>query len=309
VLKASELGPFALTKLVELCTEAGLPDGVLNLVMGGPATGEAIIRHPHVRKVSFTGGPSTAVKVMSVAAESHTPVTLELGGKSANIVFDDADLDAATHMATYMSTIASAGQGCLYPTRLLVHDAVYDDVVALVKGIAESGVIGDPLDPLVTMGPLISGAACERVLGYIDEAKATGAHLVTGGNRMVGELADGFFIEPTVFAGVDNSSRLAQEEIFGPVLSVIRFHDETEAIRVANDTRFGLAAFVHTRDLARAHRVADELEAGYIGVNCFPPMVATTPFGGTKGSGFGREGGRAGIEEYVHPKNVYVPLD
>jgi aldehyde dehydrogenase (NAD+) len=309
VLKASELGPFALMRLAELCEEAGLPEGVLSLVTGGAATGEAIIRHPDVRKVSFTGGPSTAVKVMSTAAESLTPVTLELGGKSANVVFDDADLDAAALMAAQMSTIASAGQGCLYPTRLLVQERVYDDVVSRVRAVAESRVIGDPLDPAVNMGPVISASACERILGYIEEAKAGDARLVTGGRRLDGELAGGNFIEPTVFAEVDNSTRLAQDEIFGPVLAVIRFRDEAEAVRLANDTRFGLAAFVHTRDLVRAHRVADDLEAGYIGINSFPPMVATTPFGGTKRSGFGREGGRAGIEEYVHHKNVYVPLD
>jgi aldehyde dehydrogenase (NAD+) len=310
VLKSPEFGPFAPMRLAELCQEAGIPDGVLSVLAGGAEAGEAIIRHPDVRKVSFTGGPEVAKRVMTVAAESVTPVVLELGGKSANIIFGDADLESASQMAAVMGTITSAGQGCLYPTRLLVQDTVYDEVIDLVRAVAESPTIGDPLDPAVTMGPVISESACTRILGYIDAAKATRTgRLVTGGNRVGGDLADGFFIEPTVFVDVDNASPIAQEEVFGPVLSVIRFHDEEEAIRLANDTRFGLAAYVHTRDLVRAHRVVDDLEAGYIGVNSFPPMPATAPFGGTKLSGFGVEGGRAGIEEYVHQKNVYIPLD
>jgi aldehyde dehydrogenase (NAD+) len=176
-----------------------------------------------------------------------------------------------------------------------------------VKTIAESAKIGDPLDASVDMGPVISGAARDRIMGMIDEAKGT-SRLVTGGHRVGGDLADGFFIEPTVFADVDNASRIAQEEVFGPVLSIMRFHDESDAVEMANNSRFGLAAYVHTTDLVRAHRVADDLEAGYIGLNAYPPMSASMPFGGVKASGFGREGGRAGIEEYVHHKNVFIPL-
>ncbi len=310
ILKSPEFGPFAPMRLAEICQEAGIPDGVLSVLAGGAVAGEAIIRHPDVRKVSFTGGPEVARRVMTVAAESVTPVVLELGGKSANIIFEDADLDSAAEMAAVMGTIMSAGQGCLYPTRLLVQDSVYDEVIDRVRAVAESPTIGDPLDFDTTMGPVIGEAACARILGYIEAAKSTRTgRLLTGGTKMGGDLADGYFIEPTVFVDVDNASPIAQEEVFGPVLSVIRFHDEEEAIRLANDTRFGLAAYVHTRDLVRAHRVVDDLEAGYIGVNAFPPMPATAPFGGTKLSGFGIEGGRAGIEEYVHQKNVYIPLD
>jgi aldehyde dehydrogenase (NAD+) len=309
VLKSPEFGPFATMKLAEICHEAGVPDGVVNILTGGPAAGEAIIRHPDVRKVSFTGGPAIARRVMQVAAESLTPVVLELGGKSANIIFDDADLDSAAQMSAFMSTIASSGQGCLYPTRLLVQNGVYDEVVDRIRAVAESPTIGDPLDPAVVMGPVIGESACNRIMGYIDETRKSGCgRLLTGGERVGGDLADGYFIKPTVFVDVDNASRIAQEEVFGPVLAVMPFRDEDEAVAMANHTQYGLAAYLHTRDLVRAHRVVDRLEAGYISVNSFPSMTATAPFGGTKNSGFGREGGRAGIEEYVHPKNVYIPL-
>jgi aldehyde dehydrogenase (NAD+) len=307
VLKSPEFGPFATMRLAEILHEAGVPDGVVNVLSGGPETGESIIRHELVRKVSFTGGPQIARTVMAAAAETLTPVVLELGGKSANIVFEDADISNAATMAAFMSTVASSGQGCLFPTRLLVQDTIYEQVLDGVMAVAESPAIGDPLDPTVVMGPVISQSAVDRIMGYVEEGRRT-ARLVTGGERLEGDLGGGFFIKPTVFADVDNSSRLAQEEVFGPVLAVMPFSTEEEAIAKANDTRYGLAAYLHTTDLARAHRVADELEAGYVSVNSFPPMTASAPFGGVKNSGFGREGGRAGIEEYVHHKNVYVPL-
>lgn len=310
VLKSPELGPFALMRLAELFAEAGLPDGVLSVLAGGPEVGQALIRHPDVSKVSFTGGTITARSVMAVAAESTKPLILELGGKSANIVFADADLASAAQMAGYMATIASSGQGCLFPTRLLVQDQVYDEMIDRVRAVAEAATIGDPLDPAVTMGPVINAQACDRILGYVEEATAAGeGKLVTGGKRLGAELADGFFVEPTVVADVDNSSRIAQEEIFGPVLCVIRFHDEAEAVRIANDSSYALAAYVHTNDLRRAHRVVDDLDAGYVSINSFPAMTATAPFGGSKASGFGREGGRVGIEEFMQTKNVYVSLE
>jgi len=309
ILKSPEQSPFAVMRFAQICREAGLPDGVLNVLHGGPEVGQAIIRHPDVRKVSFTGGPATGSKVMALAAESLTPVVMELGGKSANLIFADADLENAVQMATMLSAVIAAGQGCLFPTRLLVQDAVYDEVVERAKVIAESAPQGDPLDPSVIMGPVIGAAAFERIMGYIDIAKSDGtSRLVTGGSRLGGEFERGFFVKPTIFADVDNGSRIAQEEVFGPVLSIIRFKDETEAVAIANDSRFGLAAYLHTRDLSRAHRVADDLHAGWIGVNSFPAMTPTAPFGGVKSSGFGREGGRAGIEEYVHPKNINILL-
>src|SRR5882757_79818 len=309
VLKTPEQSPFATMRLAQICREAGLPEGVLSVLNGGPEVAQAIIRHPDVRKVSFTGGPAVGSKVMALAAESLTPVVMELGGKSANLIFADADLENAVQMATMMSAVIAAGQGCLFPTRLLVQDAVYDEVVERAKAIAESAPQGDPLDPSVIMGPVVSCGAFERIMGYIDIAKSDGtSRLVVGGSRLGGEFESVFFVEPTIFADVDNSSPIAQEEVFGPVLSIIRFKDEEEAVTIANDSRFGLAAYLHTQDLSRAHRIADELDAGWIGVNSFPAMTPTAPFGGVKSSGFGREGGRAGIEEYVHPKNINIVL-
>jgi aldehyde dehydrogenase (NAD+) len=308
VLKSPEQGPFALMRMIELFLEVGLPAGVVNLISGGPDTVQGLIRHSGIRKVSFTGGPQIARKIMATAAESLTPVTLELGGKSANLIFADADLDRATTMAALMSTIASSGQGCLFPTRLLVESSVYDEVVDRVSAISRSVAPGDPLDTASRMGPVIGETAVDRILGFVEEAKGY-ARLVAGGERFESEWGGGSFIPPTVFADVAADSRLALEEVFGPVLAITPFDTELDALRIANSTEYGLAAYVHTNDLRRALRVADELDAGYIGVNGFPIMTASAPFGGIKSSGFGREGGRAGIEEFVHHKNVYIPLD
>jgi aldehyde dehydrogenase (NAD+) len=202
-----------------------------------------------------------------------------------------------------------SGQGCNLPTRLLVEDSVYDDVVERVVNRARALVVGDPFDPKTQMGPVISESACRRIIGVIERAAAEKAgRLLIGGTRLGGDLADGYFIEPTVFGDVDPASTLAQEEVFGPVLSVIRFRDEGEAVALANGVSYGLAGYLWTNDLARAHRVAGSLEAGWIGVNGFPPMPPNAPFGGVKGSGFGREGGLAGVLEFVRPKNVWVNL-
>ncbi|SNQ45286.1 NAD/NADP-dependent betaine aldehyde dehydrogenase [Frankia canadensis] len=308
VLKSPELGPFALMRFAQLLTEAGIPDGVVNIITGDADTAKAIIRHPDVAKVSFTGGPGTARKVMGLAAESLTPVCLELGGKSANLVFEDADLDRASQMAALMSTVLGAGQGCLFPTRLLVQESVYEDVIGRVKAVAEGARMGDPLDPETVMGPVISAAAVRRIGTYVDEARQT-ARVVAGADAVADRLPAGNFVAPTVFADVANDSRLAREEVFGPVLAVTPFATEDEAVALANDSSYGLAGYVHTRDLIRAHRVADRLDAGYISVNAFPQMSASAPFGGTKASGFGREGGRAGIEEFVHHKNIQIALE
>lgn len=309
VLKPSELGPLAALRFGELCLEAGLPPGVVNIVPGGPDAGHALVSHPGVAKISFTGGGATARRVMAAAAEQLTPVMLELGGKSASIVFPDADLDAASATAVQTSVVSLSGQGCVLPTRLLVHDDVYDEVEARVVSQVADLRIGDPFEEGVQIGPVIDEPACERILAVVDRAKAAGeGRLLIGGGRAGGELARGYFVEPTVFGDVDNDSPLAQEEIFGPVLSMLRFHDESEAVALANGTSYGLGGFVFTRDLGTAHRVADALESGTVGVNAFPPMPANVPFGGVKQSGFGREGGRAGLDEYLRTKNVYVGL-
>ncbi|MDF3312131.1 aldehyde dehydrogenase family protein [Rhodococcus sp. T2V] len=305
VIKPAELAPFAAIRFGELCLEAGLPPGVINVITGGPEAGDAIVRHPDVAKISFTGGIVTARHILRAAAETITPVVMELGGKSANVVFDDADIATAAAHATAFAM--SAGQGCLLPTRLLVQAGVYDRVVEQVVNTVGQIRVGDPLDPGTVMGPVISEAARDRIRGVIDDARAAGTgELLTGGDS---PSVKGFYVNPTVFGGVDNSSSLAQNEVFGPVLSVIPFSDEDEAIAIANDSTFGLAGYVHTRDVARAHRVADRLDAGFISVNGHNPMPASTPFGGNKQSGYGREGGRAGLEEFLHHKNVYVSLD
>jgi len=309
VLKPPELAPFTSLRFAELCLEAGLPAGVLNVVPGGPEGGDALVRHPGVDKISFTGGGFTARRVQAAAAESLTPLLLELGGKSANIVFADADLDAAVAMAVQMGVAALSGQGCVLPTRLLVESSVYDEVVDEVVALSETLAVGDPFDAGTIMGPIVSAGHCQRIEGVIDRARSEGSgRLLTGGARLGGDLADGFFLPPTVFGEVDNRSHLAQEEIFGPVLSIIRFHTEEEAITLANDTNYGLGAFLHTSDLRRAHRVVRRLDAGYVGVNGFPLVPPGTPFGGVKDSGYGREGGRAGLMEFVRLKNVYLEL-
>lgn len=310
VLKPPELAPFTSIRFAELCREAGLPPGVLNVVPGGPEGGDALVRHPGVDKISFTGGGVTAHKVLQAAGENLTPVVLELGGKSANIVFDDADLDKAITMAVQIGIATLSGQGCVLPTRLLVQDAVYDEVVEQVVDLSETLTVGDPWEPDTVMGPVISAEHCARIEGTIKRAQDEGAgQLLTGGKRLAGSLADGYFLSPTVFGAVDNRSHLAQEEIFGPVLSVIKFNSEAEAVSLANDTRYGLGAFLHTRDVTRAHRLAADLDAGYIGVNGFPLMPPNAPFGGVKQSGYGREGGLEGLREFVRTKNVYVELE
>ena len=309
VLKPPEVAPFAALRLAELALEAGLPPGVLNVVPGGPEAGDRLVRHPDVAKVSFTGSIATARRVMAAAAETPKPVALELGGKSANIVFDDADIPASAGFAAMMGVMVLSGQGCVLPTRLLVQRGVYDAVVQMVTSIAGSFTVGDPLQPATLMGPVITEAACTRILRVIDQARdEKQGELLLGGTRLGGELADGWFVPPTIFAGVDNRSPLAQHEVFGPVLSIIPFCDEEEAVALANDTVYGLGAYIHTNDLRRAHRVAAQMQAGYVSVNGFAQMNPSAPFGGYKQSGFGREGGKAGLLEFLQLKNVHISL-
>jgi aldehyde dehydrogenase (NAD+) len=308
VIKPSELAPFACARFGELCLEAGLPPGVISVVPGGPEAGQALVQHPDVDKISFTGGLATAQRIQAAAAESLTPLVFELGGKSANIVFGDADLDRALDFSKMITALS--GQGCSLPSRLLVQDTVYDDVVDRIVDLLRSVVVvGDPFEEQTTMGPVITSGSCERILGMVERAKATSARVLLGGERAGGSLSDGYFIPPTVLADVELGSEMAQDEVFGPVLSILKFSDEAQAVEVANDTRFGLAGYIHTQDIGRALRVASSLDAGTIGINGHgAPAGYNAPFGGVKDSGYGREGGRDGIMEFVRTKNVAIDI-
>jgi aldehyde dehydrogenase (NAD+) len=309
VLKPPELAPFTSNLFGQLCLEAGLPPGVLNLVPGGAEAGDRLVRHPDIDKISFTGGPETARRIQASAAESLTPLVLELGGKSANIVLADADLERAIRHAA-MGAVNLSGQICHAPTRLVVEDAVYDEVVDGVTNFLREVKIGDPTDPTTVMGPVITEGACTRILGAIQQAQSSGAgKLLHGGERLGGSLARGFFIAPTLFGEVDNSSELSQKETFGPVLAAIRVQDAEEAARVANDSIYGLASYIHTRDLVKAHRLAAALDAGNISINAAPTVAGPWgPFGGFKQSGYGKEGALEGIMEFVRIKNVNVSM-
>jgi len=275
-------------------------------VIGGPETGAAISAHPGINKISFTGGPSTATRIMQSAANNLVPVLFELGGKGANLVFDDANLaEAIPYSATF--ALVNTGQGCALPTRLLVQRGVYDAVVEGVKAVVAQYVTGDPLEPTTFAGPLVNQAALERVSGIIDKAKAEKAgRLILGGGRPGGELADGYFVDTTIFADVDPDSSLAQNEVFGPVLSIIPFETEEQAVEIANGTAYGLTNYVQTSDMRRARRLARDLRSGTIGINGTGNMHVGAPFGGVGISGFGREGGREGVMEFVSTKTVLV---
>ncbi|MCU1487863.1 MAG: aldehyde dehydrogenase family protein [Actinomycetia bacterium] len=306
VAKPPELAPFGMLRFAELALEAGMPPGVLNVVVGGAEAGAALVGHPDVDKISFTGGGVAARKMMVKAAEHLTPLALELGGKSANIVFPDGDLDTAAGMCAIFGTALLAGQGCALPTRTYVHEDVYDAVVEKVLGTLGAFQVGDPLDPASFIGPVVSESAMERILGVIERAKGDGATVLMGGERLGGELADGWFVAPTVFGDVDHDSDLARNEVFGPVQAILRFSSEDEVLALANDSDFGLGAYVHTRDTSRVQRMINGLAAGTVVANGMGGISPATPFGGYKQSGFGREGGRAGIEEFVQRKTVFL---
>ncbi|WP_032368335.1 aldehyde dehydrogenase family protein [Rhodococcoides fascians] len=305
VIKPPELAPYSALRFGELALEAGIPAGVVNIVPAGPVGGDALVRNPDVDKIHFTGSGATAKKVLSTALETLTPVGLELGGKSANIVFEDADLaEALPRMVS--GIIALSGQGCINGTRLLVQDALYDQAVEAAAKFISMVPVGDPFDDNTAIGPVVNDVACQRILGMIDRATDDGARVVAGGARLEGDLADGYFVSPTILADVDNSSYIARNEVFGPVLSILRFSDEQDAVQITNDSDFGLAAYIQTNDLKRAHRVADRLDVGNVWINGFYGIPVSAPFGGNKSSGQGRLGGRWGVREFTRPRNVWV---
>ncbi len=304
VLKPAEQSPLSALKLGELCLEAGLPPGVVNIVTGFGEAGAALVEHEDVDKIAFTGSPEVGRIIVRASAATLKKVSLELGGKSPNLILADADLEAAIRGASG-GVFFNQGEVCSAGSRILVDQRIYDDFLDGLKKRADSIKVGDPLDPKTYMGPVVNDEQFERVMGYIGVGKDEGAKLVTGGER-IGD--NGYFVQPTIFADVDNRMRIAQEEIFGPVASVIPIKDVDEAVRIANDTSYGLAAAVWTRDVAQAHDVASRLKAGTVWVNTYGATDTRSPWGGYKDSGFGRELGRQALDLYTEYKSVWINL-
>ncbi|MBC3191783.1 aldehyde dehydrogenase [Pseudonocardia sp. C8] len=308
VVKPSEHTPVSTLEFARLVDEAGIPPGVVNVVTGDGVTGRALAAHPGVDKVAFTGSSTNGVNVMKSAAEHVARVTLELGGKSPNVVFADADLAAAAN-GVIAGVFAATGQSCNSGSRLLVERSVHDELVARVAERARTIRMGDPRADSTEMGPIAFAQQLDKVLHYVDLASTEGATVHCGGRRPGdGELAGGYFYEPTILTGVRNDMQVAQEEIFGPVLSVIPFDSEDEALRIANDTRYGLAAGIWTDDVRRAHRVAHRVKAGMVWINCYRTISYNVPIGGFKHSGIGREGGIDAVREYTETKAVWVNM-
>jgi acyl-CoA reductase-like NAD-dependent aldehyde dehydrogenase len=308
VIKPSEVTPTSTLRLAELCVQAGFPAGVVNVVTGfGQPTGAALAQHPDVDKIAFTGSTAAGKAMLAAAGPRIGRVTLELGGKSPNIVFGDADLDNAVH-GVMGGIFAATGQTCMAGSRVLVEDSVHDEFVERLSAAASRLTMGDPLDPTVDVGPVACRSQLDRILQYIKIGQDEGAKVAAGGAResATAETQHGLFVQPTVFTGVDNASRLAQEEIFGPVASVVRFSGENEAARLANDVDFGLAAAVWTKDVARAHRMVKRLRAGTVWVNAYRVVHYAMPFGGFKQSGLGRELGTDALDAYTEVKSVWI---
>jgi acyl-CoA reductase-like NAD-dependent aldehyde dehydrogenase len=307
VIKPSEFTSASTLELAGLFDEAGFPPGVFNVVTGfGAEAGSALVEHPLVRKISFTGSDATGRLINEQAARHLKHASMELGGKSPNIVFADADLESAVFGAI-SGIFAATGQTCIAGSRLLVQDAIYDAFVEKLLAVARTARMGNPMSPSTQVGPVTTPPQFKKVLGYIDVARQEGARLLLGGERGSGpECGSGWFVQPTIFGDVQNRMRIAQEEVFGPVLSILRFQDEAEAIATANDVRFGLAAAVWTRDIARALRMSERLHAGTVWVNTYRAVSFMAPFGGYKDSGLGRENGADAIRQYLQVKTVWI---
>lgn len=305
VVKPPEDAPLSILHLTRLIDEAGVPAGVVNVVPGlGEVTGDALVGHPEVDKISFTGSPRVGRMIAKKAADTFKRTTLELGGKSPQIILDDADLESAVN-GTAMGLFFNQGQVCAAGTRVLVHRSLYSDVVDGLCGAAAAQVLGDPFDPKTTMGALVSAKQRDSVLGYIQAGRDGGARVAAGGGR---PDSDGFFVEPTIFADANNDMTIAQEEIFGPVGTVIPFDTPEEAITIANATTYGLAASIWTRDVSRAHSLAAKVRSGAVWVNGWAAIDPALPWGGMKSSGTGRELGWAGIEANTEEKVITIVL-
>jgi len=307
VIKPSEFTSASTLEFVKLFEEAGFPPGVVNVVTGfGKDVGSPLVEHPLVKKVTFTGSDGTGRAINELAAKSFKRVSLELGGKSPNIVFADANLDDAANGAV-SGIFAATGQSCIAGSRLLVQESIHDAFLEKLLAIAKTARLGDPMSMDTQIGPVTTRPQYEKVLGYIDIAKKEGARLVLGGGPATrSECGKGWFVEPTVFADVKNNMRIAQEEVFGPVLSVIKFKDEDEALAIANDVRFGLGAGVWTSDIGRAFRMSQRIQAGTVWVNTYRAVSYMAPFGGFKDSGLGRENGIDAIRDYLQVKSVWI---
>ena len=308
VIKSPELAPYSVMRLVELIRQAGFPPGVVNLVTGGADVGAAMVSHPGIGKIEFIGSGTTAKGILTNAAQSLKPVGLELGGKSAVLVFADANLQDAAKRGL-SGGISANGQGCVNGTRLLVERSVYEPFLEMLGAMAGHVTVGDPFDKASALGPVISEAALARISGMVERGVSDGARLVCGGQRLGGDHADGTFLPLTVLADVSADSEIAKNEVFGPVLVVTPFDSEEEAVALANDSDYGLGAYVHTTNLARAHRVAGQMMAGQVQVNgSGEAMTPCVPFGGMKHSGHGRLGGIEGLREFQQVRNVWVNL-